>query len=198
MDVTLPAVGGRRLLISHAAFERSALVCILEEQEKINPNNALIETLCNAVRLSREACDNAQVPLQAAGGAIKAAEELTLLRAEVAALKLLREATWCPDATADEIGRLRAELGSERRVHELDIDQRDLAQDALEEAYYALGGDREDAWICRVPEPAPPDSGDLHKDVPVLAVRLCAAVERLTKERDEAIRADEIERRKKE
>lgn len=35
-------------------FERACLVLILEEQEKISPNNALISTLCNAVRLKRE------------------------------------------------------------------------------------------------------------------------------------------------
>ena len=37
-----------------AQLEHACLVLIMEEQEKPNPNNALIAALCDAVRMSRE------------------------------------------------------------------------------------------------------------------------------------------------
>lgn len=40
---------------------------------------------------------------------------------------------------------------------------------ALEKAYDALSGDRDDAWIAKIPPEDPPDSGYLHHDVPALA-----------------------------
>lgn len=45
------------LTTSHEQFERSIHVLLAEEQEKLNPNNALISVLCEAIRLSREHCD---------------------------------------------------------------------------------------------------------------------------------------------
>jgi len=58
-DMELPEVAGRRLLTTHAAFERSCKLLIKAEQEKSLPDNHLIATLCNAIRLSREHCDYA-------------------------------------------------------------------------------------------------------------------------------------------
>ena len=56
MNKDLPSVAGR-LDISIAEFEKRCLVHIRDEQEKIMPDNALIDTLCNAVRLCREYVD---------------------------------------------------------------------------------------------------------------------------------------------
>ena len=53
----LPAVAGRRMTQSHEDFERACLVLLDEEQRKIAPDNHLIATLCDAVRLSREHVD---------------------------------------------------------------------------------------------------------------------------------------------
>ncbi len=51
------SVAGRRLLVSLDEFERRCLTLIAEEQAKISPENALIDVLCNAVRLRREYVD---------------------------------------------------------------------------------------------------------------------------------------------
>jgi hypothetical protein len=53
-----PAVGGRRIERTIADLERAALVCLAEEQEKPNPDNALIAVLCDTVRLGREYADS--------------------------------------------------------------------------------------------------------------------------------------------
>jgi len=37
-------------------LERACLVLIGDEQEKINPDNALIAVLCDSVRMGREYC----------------------------------------------------------------------------------------------------------------------------------------------
>ena len=58
MVLRLPEVGGRRLEISLADFERSCLVHIGEMQKLANPDTALIALLSNAVRLARECSDN--------------------------------------------------------------------------------------------------------------------------------------------
>lgn len=50
----LPEVGGDVLPTSLADFERACKMHLAEEQAKISPDNALIGTLCNAVRLARE------------------------------------------------------------------------------------------------------------------------------------------------
>lgn len=60
----------------------------------------------------------------------------------------------------DQINRLDRQLGEV-------IDERDRAQDALQETHLALGGDGE--WTLKVPPEEPPHSGDLHDDVPALA-----------------------------
>jgi hypothetical protein len=57
------------------------------------------------------------------------------------------------------------------------IGERDHAQDALQDTHIALGGDGE--WVARSPSWAPPDSGDLHLDVPELARERMAELERL-------------------
>lgn len=55
-DFKLPKVAGtfERSIADH---ERACLVLIAEEQEKINPNNALIAVLSDSVRMGREYCD---------------------------------------------------------------------------------------------------------------------------------------------
>jgi len=68
------------------------------------------------------------------------------------------------------------------RVRELDdsldrtMAERDAAQDALADTHIALGGDGE--WVARMPQPNPPDSGDLVLDVPVLASEVLARAEK--------------------
>jgi hypothetical protein len=53
-EADLPAVAGDMLTTSLADFERRCQVHLAEEQSKPLPDNALIGTLCEAVRLSRE------------------------------------------------------------------------------------------------------------------------------------------------
>jgi hypothetical protein len=55
----------------------------------------------------------------------------------------------------------------EERDHLNTIMERDALEHALSAAHVALGGDGE--WVGRNPMPAPPDSGDLARDVPELA-----------------------------
>ena len=55
-EYELPQVSGK-MERSIADLERSCLVLIKEEQRKINPNNALIAALCDAVRMGREYCE---------------------------------------------------------------------------------------------------------------------------------------------
>ena len=50
-------VAGRRLDRSVADFVRSCEVLIREQQERASPDNAVIATLCDAVRLAREFVD---------------------------------------------------------------------------------------------------------------------------------------------
>ena len=57
------AVGGNQLLVSNAQFERSCNVLIWEEQQKLEPNNAIVDVLCNAIRLSREHCHVVSRPI---------------------------------------------------------------------------------------------------------------------------------------
>lgn len=56
------------------------------------------------------------------------------------------------------------------------MDERDAAQDALADTHIALGGDGK--WVARMPQPNPPDSGDLVLDVPVLASEVLARAEK--------------------
>jgi len=50
----LPEVGGDRLEMTLADFERGCLLELRDEQEKPNLNNHLVNLLCEAVRLKRE------------------------------------------------------------------------------------------------------------------------------------------------
>jgi len=50
----LPAVAGTICLRSSQELERAALICIRDEQAKLNPDNHLIGVLCDTVRLCRE------------------------------------------------------------------------------------------------------------------------------------------------
>lgn len=57
-DIELPAVGGRRIDCSNAAFEHRCLVYLAREQAKLSPDNGMIALLCDAVRITREYSDN--------------------------------------------------------------------------------------------------------------------------------------------
>ena len=58
IEKDLPLVGGRRLETTLAQFERSCLLRLADLQRQANPDNTLIEVLCDAVRLARECSDN--------------------------------------------------------------------------------------------------------------------------------------------
>jgi hypothetical protein len=51
------------MTIPHWEFERACERLLMDEQEKISPDNALISTLCEAVRLSRECVRMATAPI---------------------------------------------------------------------------------------------------------------------------------------
>ena len=57
----LPEVGGESLPMSIRDHVRACRIHIAEEQRRPNPDNALIETLCNAVRFAREHCNYSRV-----------------------------------------------------------------------------------------------------------------------------------------
>lgn len=68
----LPTVGGRRVRTSNAEFERKCLVMLGEEQKKPSPDSALVDLLCEAVRLAREysdAMNDSRVPSEGWSGA---------------------------------------------------------------------------------------------------------------------------------
>ena len=54
LTMQLPEVSGRVMTLSLAEFTHRCLVLLAEEQENPLPNNALISTLCEGVRLARE------------------------------------------------------------------------------------------------------------------------------------------------
>ena len=56
----LPKVSGRRMTKSIAELERQCLVLLKDEQEKILPDNQIIDALCECVRMGREYCDYVQ------------------------------------------------------------------------------------------------------------------------------------------
>lgn len=78
-----------------------------------------------------------------------------------------------------KIKELERTLSDERRACSEVIDQRDRAQDALQETHIALGGDGE--WCGWLPPEPAPNSGDLHIDVPELARELRTYAEGLAK-----------------
>lgn len=69
------------------------------------------------------------------------------------------------------IARLEAVTPETSAAHERELEEvmkeRDYAQDVLQDVHIVLGGDGE--WKGRLPPQEPPDSGDLHLDVPALA-----------------------------
>ena len=60
MGENLPAVAGRMISGDLNSFKRSCKVAIMYEQDKINPDNAVIAVLCDSVRLAREYADYVQ------------------------------------------------------------------------------------------------------------------------------------------
>ena len=56
-------VEGRMMLRTHLEFERACEVILADEQEKPSPDSHLVGVLCDAIRLSREACDMARRPI---------------------------------------------------------------------------------------------------------------------------------------
>lgn len=84
---------------------------------------------------------------------------------------------------ADALARKDAEIADLRKTVESQEDaldevmkERDWAQDCLQETHIALGGDGE--WTGKIPAELPPNSGDLHYDVPVLAAEVKQRAER--------------------
>ena len=63
MNESMPEIAGESMDCSISQFVRSCRVHIRAEMDKLNPNNALIATLCNAVRLTREAERMAKAPI---------------------------------------------------------------------------------------------------------------------------------------
>src|SRR5690606_27934210 len=81
-------------------------------------------------------------------------------------------------AVIDETLRASHEPPAECQQCDELICERDRAQDALQDTHIALGGNGE--WVARSPSWPPPDSGDLHLDVPELARERMADLERLS------------------
>lgn len=81
-------------------------------------------------------------------------------------------------ATSECVG-LRAELDKLERDEMQIAAERDEAEDALQMAHVALGGDGE--WSAKIPAEPPPNSGDLKVDVVVLAQNLRAELEAANK-----------------
>ena len=50
-------VAGRKMRISLAEFEGRCLSVMQDEQEKVSPDNRIIDLLCESVRLGREYVD---------------------------------------------------------------------------------------------------------------------------------------------
>ncbi len=59
-DDDLPSVAGDSISTSVATHERACRVLLMEEQDKAFPNNALINVLCESVRMGREYCRSAK------------------------------------------------------------------------------------------------------------------------------------------
>jgi hypothetical protein len=77
-------------------------------------------------------------------------------------------ATMLSDLLA-EVTALREKAAREDRIQGELIDERDRACDALLEASLAMDGSE---WCGKLPPEPPPNSGDLHLDVPELARQL--------------------------
>ncbi len=92
------------------------------------------------------------------------------------------------------IERLERERDTEERDCCIVMDERDRATDVIGDVHRILGGDGE--WCGRLPPQDPPDSGDLHLDLPVLAEdvmrQLAAARAEAEALRKEAARMDYV------
>jgi hypothetical protein len=84
-----------------------------------------------------------------------------------------------------ELASLRSRLAAAEAADIQTIEERDAAEDALQETHIALGGDGE--WTTKIPPEAPPNSGDLLLDVPALATELRAERDRLREALDRAM-----------
>ncbi len=71
----LPEVGGESMTRTLNAFVQSCRVLLRDEQEKIAPDSALIGTLCDAVRLSREHARAMTAPLASSPAGASGTEE---------------------------------------------------------------------------------------------------------------------------
>lgn len=60
----LPIVAGDFMTTSISQHEQACRVLLMEEQEKPLPNNALIATLCESVRMGREYCNSRSATLE--------------------------------------------------------------------------------------------------------------------------------------
>lgn len=88
-------------------------------------------------------------------------------------------------AAARERDEIKAQLEKLERDDDKTMHERDDAEDALQAAHLALGGDGE--WCGKSPPEPPPTSGDLAQDVPALARLLAAELARLREVADELL-----------
>lgn len=90
------------------------------------------------------------------------------------ASSLYRAAQLIANALRTQTAEHAAEAKRLREEHEREsmqiLEERDSAEQALQETHVALGGDGE--WAARMPPMAPPDSGDLRVDAPALAAEV--------------------------
>lgn len=84
-----------------------------------------------------------------------------------------------------QLAEAQRALVKEESAHERSLKERDLAQDCLQQTHINLGGDGE--WVAKAGSvDQPPDTGDLHYDVPALAAETLERVEYAEKQLAEA------------
>jgi len=122
-------------------------------------------------------------PFRMSGVMREAADEIERLQKENADLAHTKSALQgMLDAAEQHVRVLRDQVAAHEPPAECPdcekaLEERDYAQDKLQETHIALGGDGE--WSGRMPPQEPPDSGDLHLDVPALAAERMAELEQL-------------------
>lgn len=117
--------------------------------------------------------------------------ELVLNEAKAAEIERL-ERLWAKAASDlmccdSDLATMQARVAELERSESDLMTERDTAQDAITATHLALGGDGE--WVCKCYPVEPPETGDLHFDVPALAAAVLAERDDARAEA-EALRAD--------
>jgi hypothetical protein len=147
----------------------------LAEAKRYDRAEAAEAKLAEAEESERRSIDHAgrqQERAIAAEARVEAAED-KLAEAREAVRHM--EAAWV--SAVKRADAAEAKLAEVEKACLEEIGHRDRFEEAIANAHVALGGDGE--WSMRMPEPPPPDSGDLARDVPVLAAEVAARVEAL-------------------